>query len=270
MGSYTFSSQKLGLDSIANARELGGYVMPDGRVVKRGLLLRGGSLAKATKDDLTALAERYHLAKIFDFRTSMEVKQSPDQEVAGARYLWFPAFDEEKQKMEATSLPNDAYRDLGNWLVKHANMPEVQEVARNMYLSMVTSDFTQVQYAGFLQNIVSTPEGAVYWHCSQGKDRTGIGSAVLLAALGGDRELIMQDYAISAEFYKEELELYFRCIETEEEKAVLRTFISVNCEYFEAALDHIDKEYGSMYNFLTGPLCLMDDDMETLRNRYLE
>ena len=127
-----------------------------------------------------------------------------------------------------------------------------------------------MQYAGFLQNIVNTPDGAVYWHCSQGKDRTGIGSAVLLAALGADRELIMQDYSISAEFYKEELEYYFRQVNTDEEKAVLRTFISVNCDYFEAALDYIDKEYGSMYNFLTGPLCLMDNDIETLRNRYLE
>ena len=270
MGTYTFSSQKLGLDSIVNARELGGYVMPDGRVVKRGLLLRGGSLAKASKDDLTALTDRFNLAKIFDFRTSMEVKQSPDQEVAGAKYLWFPAFDEESQEMEGMSLPSDAYRDLGNWLVKHASMPEVQAVARNMYLSMVSSDFTQVQYAGFLQNIGNTPEGAVYWHCSQGKDRTGIGSAVLLAALGADRKLIMEDYAISAEFYKEELEQYFQLIDSDEEKAVLRTFISVNCEYFEAALDYIDKEYGSMYNFLTGPLCLMDNDIETLRNRYLE
>lgn len=270
MGRYTFSSQKLGLDSIVNARELGGYVMPDGRIVKRGLLLRGGSLAKATREDLEALSEKYHLAKIFDFRTSMEVKQSPDQDVTGAKYLWFPAFDEESQEMEGMSLPSDAYRDLGNWLVKYANLPEVQAVARNMYLSMVSSDFTQVQYAGFLQNIVNTPDGAVYWHCSQGKDRTGIGSAVLLAALGADRELIMQDYAISAEFYKEELEQYFRQVDTDEEKAVLRTFISVNCEYFEDALDHIDKEYGSMYNFLTGPLCLMDNDIEALRNRYLE
>ena len=270
MGSYSFSSQKLGLGSIVNARELGGYVMPDGRVVKRGLLLRGGSLAKATKEDLNLLSEKYHLAKIFDFRTSTEVTQSPDQEVLGAKYLWFPAFDEESQEMEAMSLPPEAYRDLGNWLVKYAHKPEIQEVARNMYLSMVASDFTQIQYAGFLQNIVGTPDGAVFWHCSQGKDRTGLGSAVLLAALGADRELIMQDYAISAEFYADELSEYARQVNTEEEKAVLRTFISVNCEYFEAALDYIDKEYGSVHNFLTGPLCLMENDIETLRSRYLE
>lgn len=244
--------------------------MPDGRVVRRNMLLRGGALGMASDNDIKRLSEHYHVAKVFDFRTSMELKISPDREVPGARNIWMPAFDENSQTMEMLSLPQEAYRNLGPWLLEHASEPHVQEVAASMYTSMVGNEFTCVQYAGFLQNIIATTSGAVFWHCSQGKDRTGLGSAVILAALGADRELIMEDYALSAQFYAEELAPYLEKVETDQEKAVLRTFISVNCGYFEKALDMIDRDYGSMDDFLRGPLCLGDDDIETLRTRYLE
>lgn len=258
------------LPSIANARDLGGYVLPDGHRIKPGLLLRGGALARASQEDLLCLATKYHVAKVFDFRTSVELKQAPDQEVAGATNIWMPAFDEESQKMQNMSLPHEAYRDLGNWIVKHGKEPMVQAIAKDMYLEMVSNEFTQVQYAGFLMNIVATDSGAIYWHCSQGKDRTGIGAAYLLAALGADRELIMKDYAVSAEYYKEELESYLCQVDTPEEAAVLQTFISVNSDYFAAALDWIDEKWGSMMNFLKGPLLMGDDDFRILRERYLE
>lgn len=270
MREYDFVTQSLKLESIPNARDLGGYVLPDGRTVKPGLLLRGGSLSNATDGDIECLAGRYHVAKVFDFRTSIERNLQPDREIPGSRNIWMPAFDENSQSMEMLSLPQEAYRNLGPWLLEHASEPHVQEVAAAMYTSMVCNEFTQIQYAGFLQNIIATPEGAVYWHCSQGKDRTGVGAAVLLAALGADRELIMQDYAISAQYYAEELAPYLEKVPTEGEKAVLTTFISVNCEYFEKALDWIDSEFGSMEGFLRGPLCLGDDDFEILRSRYLE
>ena len=245
-------------------------MLPDGRRIKQGLLLRGGGLACASDEDLKCLSEDYHVAKIFDFRTSMEVRRSPDKPVKGAMNIWMPAFDEESQKMQKLSLPSEAYADLGNWLVRNGKDPRVQEVAREMYIEMVRNEFTQVQYAGFLMNIVQTPEGAVYWHCSQGKDRTGIGAAFLLCALGADRKLIMEDYAISGQYYQEELDSYLCQVDSEEERAVLQTFVSVNCEYFEAALDYIDEHWGSLPNYLSEALLLGEDDIRTLRERYLE
>lgn len=258
------------LHSIVNARELGGYELPDGRRIKHGLLLRGGALGPASEQDLDEMADRYHVAKVFDFRTSMELKASPDRQVRGARNIWLPAFNEESHTMEAMTLPQEAYRDLGNWLVRHAHEPKVQAVARGMYLEMVRTEFTRIQYAGFLQNIVNTPEGAVYWHCSQGKDRTGMGAAFILAALGADRDLIMKDYEMSDIYYRDELDRLLPMVSTPGEKAAIQTFIGVNREYFKLALDWIDEQFGSMYEFLTGPLCLSLDDMGILRERYLE
>lgn len=256
--------------SIDNARDLGGIRVADGRKVRSRLLLRGGSLSKASNRDLAILRDEYHLAAVFDFRTSMEVEHSPDRVVEGAKQFWMPAFDEHNQSFREQNLPHEAYDNLGEWLVMHASEFRPQNFARRLYADMVENEFTQIQYAGFLQNIVHIDNGAVYWHCSQGKDRTGFGAAMLLAALGADRNAIMEDYCLSADFYKEELALYIDRVDTPEEKAVIRTFISVNPDYFEHALDLIDSEYGSIDNYLSGPLCLSEEDITTLKNRYLE
>ena len=71
-----FASQSIGLSTVFNARDLGGYVLPGGRSVKKGLLLRGGDLARISDEEVAVLKERYNLSKVFDFRTSMEVKKS--------------------------------------------------------------------------------------------------------------------------------------------------------------------------------------------------
>lgn len=257
------------LPSIANARDLGGRILPGGGMVRYGLLLRGGALCTADEADLRQLSEGYHVARIFDFRTSREIRQAPDPEVKGALNIWMPAYDESSQTYLTRNLPYEAYSDLGNYLTVHARDPFVQDLASELYMDMITNEFTQVQYAGFLQNILATTEGAVYWHCSQGKDRTGLGGAFILAALGGDRKTIMDDYRLSEEYYWEELETYIDRVDTEEEKAVMRTYLSVNPAAFEKALDWIDTTFGSMDGFLHGPLCLSDGDLETLRDRYL-
>lgn len=267
---YSFKTQGIGLSTVINARELGGYVLPDGRRIRHGLLLRGGALDAASDEDLAKLSDVFRVRRIFDFRTSGEVGTAPDKYLKGADYVWLPAFDEESGVMQQVALPKDAYKDLKGWLTVNAWMPDVQRVAREMYPSMVMSDFTRVQYTGFLQNIIRTTDGAVYWHCSQGKDRTGLGAALLLAALGADRELIMQDYAISNEFYMEEVEEASAQVNTDAEKEAILTFIGVNCKFFSGALDLLEKECGSMMNFLKGPLCLTDEDISILRDRYLE
>lgn len=267
---YSFETQKIGLDSIANARELGGYVLPDGRCVKHDLLLRGGLLKKASDEDIRAFTERFHLVHNFDFRTKDEVTVAPDRPIEGADHIWLPAIDEETEALAADALPHEAYRDLNNWLVANSHNEMVQRVAHHLYMDMVFNEYTQLQYAAFLQTLVNTPDGAVYWHCSQGKDRTGLASTFLLAALGADRDLILKDYRISMEFYQKEVDYYYSLVKTEAERQVLLTFIGVNEAYYVETLDMIDRRYGSLVAYLKGPLCMTEEDFAVLRDRYLE
>ena len=257
-------------DSIANFRDIGGNVLPDGARVRKGLLLRGGALDKLSDEDKTEFVERYALKRIFDFRTEPETKLSPDKEIEGSKRIWLPAIDESTESLAKSSLPQEAFRDLGPWLVRNSKNSFVQDVTRRFYIELVTNEYTQLQYAAFLSEVVNTTDGAVYWHCSQGKDRTGLAAAFILSALGADRDLILKDYLISMDYYRDELALYENQVETEEEKEVIRTYISINPRYFIAALDVIDHKWGSLLSYVQDALLLQDSDIETLRSRYLE
>lgn len=270
-----FSEKSIGLDNVINARELGGYVMQDGRKIKKGLLLRGGNLSKASENDIRRLKNEYHLAINFDFRSEKEIMLSPDKPMANVEYMWLPTIDEKTAKLGKLNLPGHAYTNLPKYLVEHCFEQKVKEIAANMYPELVKNEYTQLQYAAFLQKIAGVEgERAVYWHCSQGKDRTGLGAALLLAALGADRDTIMEDFAISNSFYKEEIESTCKIIKemggSDEEFAVVQTFIGVKCDYFENALNIIDKEYGSMDQYLSDVMVLTDEDKDKMRNRLLE
>ena len=257
---------------IPNLRGLGGYVMQDGRTVRKGKLLRGGSLAKATDADLNHLKE-FDVRHVFDFRSDRERKIYPDREIEGAQYTWLPTIDMVTDQQVET-LPHEAYMDLEAFLIKWCFDKKVQYIARTMYPSMIDNEYTQLQYAAFIQRIVSLPEGAVYWHCSQGKDRTGLGAAFLLFALGADRATVVEDFDLSNDYYKDDLERVISIVRQkgggEDEVDAVRSFLGVGTQNFEDTLDKIDREYGSMMAYLHEMLVVSEEDMEILRERFLE
>lgn len=262
-------------DNIINVRDLGGFEMPDGRVVRSGRLLRGGDLSNASDADIDRFENEYHFAHIFDFRTDGEVEACPDREVKGADNVWLPAIDPNTEQLGKTSLPHEAYRDLMTYIIEHRDDDYVRFTAQNMYLEFVENEYTQLQYAAFLQMIAGMKEDrAVYWHCSQGKDRTGMGSAYILSILGADRKVIMDDYSRSNIFYKKDLEELHRRLAavggTEEQFFTLMTYIGANVVTFGRALDFVDEKYGSLYNYVREVLMVSEEDAERLRSRLLE
>lgn len=269
---HNFSTQTIGLEGVINARELGGYVLPGG-TIKKGKLLRGGNLYHATPSDLEKLEKEFDTRWICDFRMVSETMARPNQAINGATDIKLPAMDPEMSKGFDDFFIKGHYRNIKEVVIRAYSHPEVKEAARMMYSGMVVSPYTHEQYARFMRICVES-EGAVYWHCTQGKDRTGLGAAFLLAALGADRDLIMRDYSISQEFYEEEVaEISAQILAegaTEEDLVVVKTFIGVNEDYFEQSLDLIDQNYGSMQDFLHNQLKLSDQDIATLRKKYLE
>lgn len=260
-------------ENIANVRELGGIEAACGRKVKKGLLLRGASLHNASESDLHRLETEYGVRHIFDFRTELEVKTAPDKSICGAGYTWLPTIDPDTDKFEYT-LPQDAYRNIGFYIIHHAGEKVVQEVAKRIYSDMVLNEYSQLQYSAFLNMIAAQKGGAVYWHCSQGKDRTGLGAAFVLAALGADREEIMQDYAYSNVYYSDLVsDIAEKIMERgggQAEMAVVQTFIGVNTDYFNKALDLIESQYGSLQGYIRDALLFSDEDMLGLQRKYLE
>ena len=155
-------------------------------------------------------------------------------------------------------------------LLKYADNPMIQDLCAHMYDKILFEESSQEVYRRFFADLmtVNPEDGAVLWHCTQGKDRAGCASALLLSALGAERELIMADFNLSKEYYDPYVATIN--IENETQSHVINTLISVNPVVFEEALDKIDERYGSLRNYLTECIGVTPEMMEILRERYLE
>ncbi len=272
-----FAQQFLPVKGIVNARDLGGYTMLDGRIVESRRLLRAAHLADATDEDIRNL-ERLPVTAVIDFRKEQEKVGKVDREVPGARYVSLPvdpsgnamatATEEEKKKFSGQKK-----FDVRKVIVFAAFNKKAQAVAREMYPTLLFDPDCQQQFARFFRLVLETENGAVLFHCTQGKDRTGIASALLLAALGADRETIVADFDATNRVYEKDVRKYSRRVKfwggKEEEVGVVKAFLGCNTENFIKALDRIDQEFGSLQAYLKGPIGLTDADIQTLRERYL-
>lgn len=271
------AQQFLPVEGIVNASDLGGYTVRDGRRVRSGMLIRSAHLADAKEADLQYLGS-LPTAKVIDFRTEREVAEKADKPVPGAAYLWIPL--DVSGSVGATATEKEKKRFLGKKkldirkiILMAAFNDKVKKVAREMYPGLLFSPQCQEQMASFFRELVATESGAVLFHCTQGKDRTGIASALILAALGADRQTIIGDFDATNRVYEKDVRKYTRRVKfwggKEEEIAVVKSFMGANTDNFIKALDSIDSQYGSLEAYLKGPLGLTEDDIITLRNRYL-
>lgn len=242
-------------------------------MVRSHMLLRTAHLHDASDEDVRRLREDYHLRRVFDFRSLGEAEFLPDREVEGSTHHLLPTIDLSAERVTEQPIPQEAFLDLENHIVNYSFYPEVQQMAANMYPSLIRSEYSQLQYATFLRLIIETPDGGVLWHCFQGKDRTGWGAAFILSAIGVDREQIIEDFDRSNDAYRDLVErLNSEIIARgggEQEMDVVQAFMGVSTKNFRSTLDLIDREFGGMQLYLQEQLLLSDDDLRLLRRRYL-
>ena len=259
--------QLIGLTSVHNARQLGGYPIGKQRI-KDNLLLRSAKISELSEEDSTLRCDKYKVQCVYDFRGKKESLSAPDVIPGKARYLSLAlSFGGEESETD-TKFENE--QQMIGVLLQYADHPSVQAMCTSMYDVIFFEESSQEVYRQFFADLltVAPEEGAVLWHCTQGKDRAGSVSAMLLAALGADRELIMADFILSKDYY-DPMTSQIKT-ETESQKTVINTLISANPVIFEATLDKVDAKYGSLRNYLTECIGVTPEMMNVLRDRYLE
>lgn len=260
-------NQLIGLTSAHNARQLGGYQIGNQRI-KDNLLLRTAKISELSKEDSTLLCDKYRVQCIYDFRGKEESLSAPDVIPGKARYLSLALSFTGEESGTDTQFENE--EQMIGMLLQYADHPSVQAMCTSMYDVIFFEESSQEVYRRFFADLltVEPEDGAVLWHCTQGKDRAGSASAMLLAALGADRELIMADFILSKDYY-DPIAAKIKT-ETESQKKVINTLISANPVVFEATLDKVDGKYGSLRNYLTECIGVTPEMMDVLRNRFLE
>ena len=259
--------KSIGLTGVGNARQLGGYTGADNRKIKMDMLLRTGKLAEALPEDLKRLRDIYGLTDVVDFRTTPERDKAPDPEMDGVKNYHVPILDEENGSMAAVAAsgvftPDETIKYL------------LSGAMADMYVEIATTPFSQKGYARFFRILLENEHGAVLWHCTAGKDRAGFGSVLVLAALGVERSVILEDYEITNHYYKENIKAMEQFLRNkglgDEAVQAARSTAGAEVKHLVKALDVIDREYGSMEEYLRSRILLSDADKEKLRNKYLE
>lgn len=263
-------------DGIENARELGGLVMQDGRTIREGVLVRSGELSKASDADVALLKERFALTDVFDFRFELERSRKPDREMEGVTNTWLSTLPQAflaafaSGRADSTTVQSASLLEA---LGSYAFHPGAQEMAQKLYPAIVTDTTSQKRYGEFLRGVLEAKGGAL-WHCSQGKDRCGWGSAFVLAALGAGRETIVEDFALSNVSYEKAVEaLSAQVVQKgggEPELAFIRTMVGVSVENFERTLEMIDAQYGSLPAYLEKALGFTAEEQQKMKEKYLK
>ena len=215
--------------------------------------------------DQDMLLEDYKLSTVIDFRTEAEREQKPDTIMKGVEYYPIPVLDEETSGITQAGT-------LMDMLTKFDQVPD--EFMCKQYENLVRDEICIKQYANFLDVVLHQKKGAVLWHCSAGKDRAGIGTALLLYALGVPRKTIKEDFLKTNVYLDNEMQHMVRYLETRmivtpEIIDKVRLLYKVKGEYLDTAFRTIEKDYGSVDYFMGKALYMNPKTIEALRNKYL-
>jgi len=256
---------------IRNLRDLGGIVTSDGKKIKKGLLFRSAMLNEIDDKDLKWFKDT-NITKIIDLRTAGEVSRKPDTQIPGTEYVnWFLQ-DENSSDEDGVNFKKlfAKFFAPGDDDEKIALMPDMTVI----YRAIVKGKFASARFSELIRGIVNYDKGSILFHCTSGKDRTGMTAAALCCILGVDREAIYDDYLISrahAEWEQAKMkEDFMNQGASDRLSDTLIQLFTLDSRYLDAYFDEIEKIYGSVDNYIHESLKLSDEEIKAFKERVLE
>lgn len=261
----------LKLEGVLNARELGGLPLNGNRQVRRGCLVRAGRLSEMTGADAEVLKKEWNVTRIVDLRNHQEVMEHPDVKLDGAEFHHLSIFP----GGEAGISREDHRADQVTRIIRMAeNLPEggARGLLTKMYPDMVLNPFCIQRIREFFELLSEHKEGTFIWHCTSGKDRTGVTGAFLLKALGASWDTILEDYLLTNHQVREHRESL--CEEMRRRGAgkelvqQVSVLESVEECYLKSCMSAAAAKYGSVEHFMKTQLGLTETAQEKLREKF--
>ena len=249
-----------------NFRELGGYPVADSKVIQ-GIFFRSGALGDLTKEELE-IVHQQGIRTIIDLRSEYEREMNPDPVLEDAQYYPISAFvDEDGNELNFSP---EAIRKATGIDVSRPGESSMGAFLKYMYQSLVFgSKAYHEMFDAMLEERVP-----MLIHCTAGKDRTGVGSMLILMALGADERVLRKDYMITNTYRWDAVQRFLDARkdeigDNEELRNAMIAYEGVREEAVDILLQTILGRYESIEAYLEGEFGLDDLALQQLQEMYL-
>jgi len=258
--------ESLGIASVVNLRDLGGYTTSDGATVARGLIYRSNQLSEIPEVDMEKLAA-LGLEVDYDLRTAAERDARPDELPPGVEYVVVDVLADSPQAGPAMlenlmKDPQAANAELGGG--------KVEESFRESYREFVSLPSAKTEFRKMFHDLADEEKLPALFHCTTGKDRTGWAAAALLTLLGVPEDQVYEDYLRSNDYilpaYKHAIDPF---VEAGGDPEITAAILGVKREYLEASFDEMETNFGTIENYFAEGLGIDAAGQQIIRELYL-
>lgn len=230
-----------------NFRDLGGFKTKEGKSVQWGKVFRSDDLSNMTDQDLEYLSN-IPLLTVVDFRSEEEIDKAPDRLPSSLKNYYKFCINPGNLKKAVENLHN-------------MTSDKIDDAMMELNCLLVSDKDSIQKYTQFFALLQSTNNIPLLFHCSAGKDRTGMAAALFLYALGVEEKEIWDDYLSSNVYLGDKYRKYVQKYPN------LKSLFEVKASYLKAGIDKVKKDFGSVQNYL---IQVLKVDVDKLKSLYLE
>ncbi|KAF3062636.1 hypothetical protein CFAM422_010695 [Trichoderma lentiforme] len=234
--------------TLINARDIGaapGSKIPSGRI------FRCGTLEYASHDPDTVAWIKANVRRIYDLRKPLEREHGPDPEIEGVENVWFPG----SQEYKTPSLEDFAKGDgSAAW--------------KDQYMAVALT--YAPTYKAVLEHIRDSPAEPFLFHCTAGRDRTGVLAGLLHHLAGTATDDAVRDYMLSrigTEVAREKLLRFaMDSVGTNDmEVPGFYNLVELRPQYWTAFVGGLEEQFGGWDGYVTKVLGLSEEDLITVK-----
>lgn len=247
------STRRLMTKQLYNARDLGGFPTKDGKTTKFGVYVRSEAPVGLGQEDLDYIRD-YGVTASMDFRSTGETVARPSDLREEMTYYHRPLFNE-AAVVDGKRKKPPMHTDWGTQYIAMA------EEARDWAKDVLT--------------IAAENPGALLYHCTTGKDRTGLMSCYLLSIAGVERADIAADYCVSQVYLEpvyEKMRSGAMNLGAPPEGGAPKmddSFFRTPAEAMLTLIDYLTKTYGGVVSYLR-MIGVPEEVMEKIRKKFVE
>ena len=257
------------LKDVEYIQDLGNLKTSDGKRLKPHLIYRSAQLSTIKDKDLNLLVNKYNVKHVVDLRTPQEIKEKDESRIASSLSYWhLPVLSNE----ENPAINRENRLDYLDKMIKMDG--GISTYLNNLYRLMVNSPAAIKGYKEIFDALADNQNEEGYlFHCTQGKDRTGIVIFLILSALGVDYKRIEKLYH---SFNRKKLgiliAIYFGMFTVYGPRRAhnLNKILTAKKKYLRYSLDEINTKHGGIKNYLNNVVGLSDEQIAKLKQIYLK